>query len=215
MNMQEFRTRLDSALRQRLVTAQPGLRAMATADSVEWVAPEFATGAQQRAVNLMVRACHEARIAVHGDAPYDELDRIASATEEVCHFSAEQRLSALDRAVADERRATQLLLHAGLMAVVNTRQRDVQTGADDPPVYAEIRFASRAVHRLAATTSALPVTVSRREEAPVQTAKVITPKNGYRILPPKCAKVFEPESDLDADRRWLATASFDKETRGQ
>jgi hypothetical protein len=200
MNMQEFRTRLDSALRQRLVTAQPGLRAMATADSVEWVAPEFATGAQQRAVNLMVRACHEARIA--------------SATEEVCQFSAEQRLSALDRAVVDEGRATKLLLQAGLMAVVNTRQRDVLTGTDDPPVYAEIRFPSRAVHRLAAAMSAVPIIVSRREETPVQKAKVITPKNGYRILPPKCAKVFEPESDLGADRRWLATASFDKETRG-
>jgi hypothetical protein len=101
------------------------------------------------------------------------------------------------------------------MAVVKTSQRDVQTGTDDPPVYAEIRFPSRAVHRLAAAMSALPVTVSRTAETPVQKAKVITPKNGYRVLPPKRTKVLEQESDLDADRRWLATASFDKETRAQ
>src|SRR6266849_1921049 len=95
--------RTAASLRRRLLAASDEVRAMATAESVDWHAPDFATDeAQQEAMHAMLRACSDARVAVLGrhDADgFDDGDRMGEVPKANHRWVASERAIALDRAI--------------------------------------------------------------------------------------------------------------------
>jgi hypothetical protein len=127
MKPQNIERRIGASLRQRLLAAPEELRAMATAETAEWLSPEFETDAgQQEAVHALLRACSDARAAVFGYRADDVLGgdgRTLEAAAAPPQWVGTERLIALDRAVVAGNRATRLLRQRGVKSTVVTRER--------------------------------------------------------------------------------------------
>src|SRR5260221_3648058 len=126
MKRQEMEKRIDASLRQRLLAAPPELRAMATAETIDWLSPEFETDEpQQNAIHALLRACRDARSAVfcyRADSDCG-VDGRAPETAAARRQGGTERLIALDRAVAAGIRAGRILRQRGGKPTIMPRER--------------------------------------------------------------------------------------------
>jgi hypothetical protein len=153
MNSHDLDERTAASLRRRLLAASEEVRAMATAESVDWHAPDFATDeAQQDAMHAMLRACSDARVAVrghHDDDGFDDGGRVVEISKANRLRVASERAIALDRAIDAGVRAGRLLRQRGLKATIAAVKR-VDVAGRAVLARAEIGFRRRATDRRAA-----------------------------------------------------------------
>src|SRR5260221_2099800 len=127
MKSHDLEKRIATALRQRLLAAPAELRAMATAETVAWQAPEFENDeGQQEAMQALLRACIDARAMIFGrpvDNALGNEGRVPQAPRKPQQQVASERLLALDRAIAAATRAGRMLRQRGLKPMVTTRDR--------------------------------------------------------------------------------------------
>jgi hypothetical protein len=144
--------RTGASLRRRLLATPAELRAMATAETADWQAPDFETDeAQQEAMHALLRACSDARVAVFGppDSGLDDDDRASNAPKQMRRWVATERLTGLDRAIADGICAGRMLRQRGLKTTLTTSERFDTTG-EIVVARAEMGFRRRASNRRAA-----------------------------------------------------------------
>lgn len=154
MKPQNLEKRIAATLRQRLLAAPAELRAMATAETIDWQAPEFESEeAQQEAMHALLRACIDARAVIFGRSGDNALgneDRVPQAPRKLRWSAASERLRALDRAIAAGIHAGRVLRQRGLKPMVTTSDRvDLATG-EILLTRAELRFRQRVADRIAA-----------------------------------------------------------------
>jgi hypothetical protein len=154
MKSHDLENRIAAALRQRLLAAPAELRAMATAEMVDWQAPEFEIEkAQQEAMHSLLRACIDARAVIFGRSADNALgneERVPQAHRKLRWSVASERLLALDRAIAVGIRAGRILRQRGLKPTITTTERvDLATG-EIILTRAELRFRRRVADRRAA-----------------------------------------------------------------
>ncbi len=141
--------RTAASLRRRLLAAPAEVRTMATAENVDWRAPDFETDeAQQAAMQALLRACSDARAAVFGspDSDLDDDDRASDAPEQMQRWVATERLIGLDRAIADGIRAGRMLRQRGLRATITTAER-FDTAGETVLAQADLGFRRRSIAR--------------------------------------------------------------------
>jgi hypothetical protein len=146
MNLQNLEIRIDASLRRRLLAAPAELRAMATAEVVDWQYPEFETDeGQQEAVNVLLRACSDARAVIVGHCADDVWDdgweREPDAASR--QWVGAERLSALDRAIAAGVQAGRLLRQRGVKPTLVTRKRIDDTSGQTILARADLGFRRR------------------------------------------------------------------------
>jgi hypothetical protein len=151
MNSPDHDERTAASLQRRLMAAPKELRAMATAETADWRAPDFETDeAQQQVMHALLRACCDARAAVSGhspaDRPLDDEDR--SDAPRVRRLAATERLIALENAIAAGIRANRMLRQRGLKATLMTSER-LATGDKAVVARAEMSFRRRSTARSA------------------------------------------------------------------
>jgi hypothetical protein len=154
MNLQNLEIRINASLRRRLLAAPAELRAMATAEVADWQYPEFETDeGQQEAVNVLLRACSDAREVISGHRADDvwdddewELEPDAASRQWV----GAERLIALDRAIAAGVQAGRLLRQRGVKPTLVTRKRIDDTSGQTILARADLGFRRRSLSARAA-----------------------------------------------------------------
>jgi hypothetical protein len=154
MKPHDLEKRIAAALRQRLLAAPAELRAMATAETIAWQAPEFENDeGRQEAMHSLLRACIDARTMIVGRSAEKALGndgQVPQAPRKSQQQVASGRLLALDRAIAAGIRAGRLLRQRGLKPMITTSERvDLATG-ERILTRAELRFRQRIAGRRAA-----------------------------------------------------------------
>jgi hypothetical protein len=154
MKSRDLEKRIAAALRQRLLAAPEELRAMATAETAAWQAPDFENDeGQQEAMQSLLRACIDARTMIFGRSADNALGnegRVPQAPRKPQQQVASERLLALDRAIAAAARAGRMLRQRGLKPTIMTSERvDLATG-ERILTRAELRFRQRIADRRAA-----------------------------------------------------------------
>jgi hypothetical protein len=154
MKSHDLEKRIAAALRQRLLAAPAELRAMATAETVAWQAPEFESDeGQDEAMQALLRACVDARAIIFGrsaDNARGNDERVPLAPRKSQQRVASERLLALDRAIAAATRAGRILRQRGLKPMITTGERvDLATG-ELILTRVELRFRQRIADRRAA-----------------------------------------------------------------
>jgi hypothetical protein len=141
-----------ASLRRQLLAAPAELRAMATAEEVDWQTPDFETDhAQQEAICALLRACIDARAAVLGqsiDSGLDDDDRAPDAPR-LRQRVATERPNALYHAIADGIRTGRLLRQRGVKAAITTAER-INSDGKTILARADMHFRRRSVARGAA-----------------------------------------------------------------
>jgi hypothetical protein len=154
MNLQNLEVRIDASLRRRLLAAPIELRAMATAEAVDWQYPEFETDkGQQEAVNVLLRACSDARAVIVGhraDDVWDDAEWEQETDTPSRQSVGNERLIALDRAIAAGVHAGRLLRQRGVKSTVVTRERIDETSGQTILERADLGFRRRSTGRRAA-----------------------------------------------------------------
>ncbi len=154
MKSHDLEKRIATALRQRLLAAPAELRAMATAETVAWQAPEFENDeGQQEAMQALLRACIDARAMIFGHSAANALGNepvTPQAPRKSKRSAASEKLLGLDRAIAAGTRAGRVLRQRGLKPTITTNERvDLATG-ERILIRAELRFRQRVADRRAA-----------------------------------------------------------------
>jgi hypothetical protein len=153
MNLQNLEIRIDASLRRRLLAAPAELRAMATAEVVDWQYPEFETDeGQQEAVNVLLRACSDARAVIVGHRADDVWDdgwerELDAASRQ---WVGAERLIALDRAIAAGVHAARLLRQRGVKPTLVTRERIDDMSGQTILARADLGFRRRSLSARAA-----------------------------------------------------------------
>ena len=153
MKPHDLEKRIAAALRQRLLAAPAELRAMATAETVAWQAPEFENPEGQEAMQSLLQACIDARTMIFG-RPVDNAlgndGQVPQAPRKSQQQVASERLLALDRAIAAGIRAGRLLRQRGLKPTITTSNRVDRATGELIVTRAELRFRQRIADRRAA-----------------------------------------------------------------
>jgi hypothetical protein len=144
--------RTATLLRRQLDAAPAELRAMATAEEVDWQTPDFETDQDQHeAICALLHACSDARAAVLGQSAdsglYDD-DRAPDALR-LRQWVATERPNALYHAIAAGVRADRLLRQRGVKATITTTER-IDSGGETILARAEMHFRCRSIARGAA-----------------------------------------------------------------
>ena len=153
MKRQEMEKRIDASLRQRLLAAPAELCAMATAETVDWLFPEFETDEpQQDAIHALLRACSDARSVVFRHRADSDCgaDGLAPETVAAWRQGGTEQLIALDRAVAAGIRAGRILRQRGVKPTIMTRERIDDTSGQTILARADLGFRRRSIARRAA-----------------------------------------------------------------
>jgi hypothetical protein len=115
MTTHDVETRIGALLLRRLRAAPEEMRAMATAEIVDWSPPGFvADTGQAEAMHALLRACSDARLAFLGESC------MSAASKK---WVGSERLLALDRTIAAGGRALRMLRQRGIKATLATRER--------------------------------------------------------------------------------------------
>jgi hypothetical protein len=154
MKSPNLEKRITAALLQRLAAAPAELRAMATAETVAWPAPDFESDeGQQEAMHALLHACVGTRAMILGPSAGSALGsdgRVPQVSRKSQQQVASERLLALDRAIAAATRAGRILRQRGLKPTITTSDRvDVSTG-ELILTRTELRFRQRVADRRAA-----------------------------------------------------------------
>jgi hypothetical protein len=148
MKLQEMEKRINASLRQQLLAVPAELRALATAETVDWLFPEFETDEpQQAAIHALLRACSDGRSVVFRHRADSDcgVDEQALATAAARRQGGTERLIALDRAVAAGICAGRILRQRGVKPTIMTRERIDDTTGQTVLARTDLGFRRRSI----------------------------------------------------------------------